>query len=301
MNNQKVRSRLSSDRKKESITAYLMLLPDVLGLLIFVFFPIIYALYISFHDWNGLSEMVFSGLSNYQTLLKDKAFTNSLIVSLQYMLLYVPIVFVFSLLLANYLVSLKNRRIRTVYRTMYFLPYAISTVVAGLIWSFMYNPKRGILNGVLNYFGIESQRWTASRDQALVSVVVVATWLVIGYNTVLLLNAIQDIPVEYYEASTIDGANSVQRFFRITVPLVKDTSVFVIITAMIAALQSFDLIQIMTKGGPANATTTVVLYIYRQAFEVNKMGYASALSFILFIIIMVLSIITFAITSRKDD
>lgn len=274
---------------KEALTAYGMLLPDVLGLLVFVFIPIIYAFYISLHNWNGLSEMVFTGFDNYSRMIKDQRFIDSVWTTIKYALMYVPGVFVLALLLAALLNALHGR-LQSFFRTAVFLPYAISTVIAGIVWSFMYNPMNGFLNQIIIWAGGEKQRFLASTEQALPSVAVVGIWLVLGYNTILFLAAIKDIPKDYYEAAEIDGAGAFQKFFKITVPLIKETSVFVLVMCAIGAFQAFDLINVMTGGGPASATTTSVLYIYEKAFTTFELGYSSALAFVLFIIIMVLTL-----------
>lgn len=286
--------------RKEALTAYCMLAPDVLGLLVFVFIPIIYAFYISLHSWNGLSDMEFLGLQNYMKMTKDKKFIQSIWVTAKYALMYVPSVYVLSLLLANLLNALHGK-LQSFFRTAFFLPYAISTVIAGIVWSFIYNPMNGFLNQIIALAGGEKQRFLASTTQALPSSVVVGVWLVLGYNTILFLAAIKDIPRNYYEAAEIDGAGPIQKFFKITLPLVKDTSVFVLVMCAIASFQAFDQIKVMTGGGPANATTTSVFYIYREAFETFEMGYSSALAFVLFIIIMALTLIQMKLMKGKSD
>lgn len=280
-------------------TAYAMLLPDVLGLFVFVFIPIVYAFYISLHSWTGLSDMVFIGLGNYVKMMKDRMFLKSVIVTIKYTLMYVPSVFVLALLLAN-LLSALNRKVQSFFRTMFFVPYAISSVIAGIIWSFIYNPMQGFLNQILALAGIEKQRFLASPTQALPSVVVVSVWLVLGYNTILFLSAIKDVPRDYYESAELDGAGPVRRFFSITLPLIKDTSVFVLITCTISSFQAYDQIKVMTSGGPASKTTTSVYYIFKEAFETYEMGYASALAFVLFIMIMALTVLQMVLTRKKE-
>ena len=285
---------------KEALTAYGMLLPDVLGLLVFVFIPIIYAFYISLHNWNGLSEMVFTGFDNYTRMIKDQRFIDSIWTTIKYALMYVPGVFILALLLAA-LLNAMHGKLQSFFRTAVFLPYAISTVIAGIVWSFMYNPMNGFLNQIIVWAGGEKQRFLASTEQALPSVAVVGIWLVLGYNTILFLAAIKDIPKDYYEAAEIDGATAIQKFFRITVPLIKETSVFVLVMCAIGAFQAFDLINVMTAGGPASATTTSVLYIYEKAFTTFELGYSSALAFVLFIIIMVLTLVQMKIMRSGEE
>ncbi len=285
---------------KEALTAYGMLLPDVLGLLVFVFIPIIYAFYISLHNWNGLSEMVFTGFDNYTRMIKDQRFIDSIWTTIKYALMYVPGVFILALLLAA-LLNAMHGKLQSFFRTAVFLPYAISTVIAGIVWSFMYNPMNGFLNQIIVWAGGEKQRFLASTEQALPSVAVVGIWLVLGYNTILFLAAIKDIPKDYYEAAEIDGATAIQKFFRITVPLIKETSVFVLVMCAIGAFQAFDLINVMTAGGPASASTTSVLYIYEKAFTTFELGYSSALAFVLFIIIMILTLVQMKIIRSGEE
>ncbi len=285
---------------KEALTAYGMLLPDVLGLLVFVFIPIIYAFYISLHNWNGLSEMVFTGFDNYTRMIKDQRFIDSIWTTIKYALMYVPGVFILALLLAA-LLNAMHGKLQSFFRTAVFLPYAISTVIAGIVWSFMYNPMNGFLNQIIVWAGGEKQRFLASTEQALPSVAVVGIWLVLGYNTILFLAAIKDIPKDYYEAAEIDGATAIQKFFRITVPLIKETSVFVLVMCAIGAFQAFDLINVMTAGGPASASTTSVLYIYEKAFTTFELGYSSALAFVLFIIIMILTLVQMKIMRSGEE
>ncbi|MCG8401896.1 MAG: sugar ABC transporter permease [Firmicutes bacterium] len=287
------------DRAEETLTAYAMILPDALGLLIFVFAPIIYAFYVSLHKWNGLKEMKFIGVSNYIKMFSDEHFWLSIWITIKYALIYVPSIFCFALLFALLVHSIKGK-MQQFYRIIYFIPYAISTVVAALIWTFMYDPMRGYLNAALKFAGIESQNFLASTTQALPSVAVVGIWLVLGYNMVLFLAALKDIPQSYFEAADIDGANSLQKFFSITLPLLKETSLFVVIVTTIGSFQAFDQIKVMTNGGPALATNVTVFYIFRQAFEISKLGYSSAIAFILFIIIMVLTLIQLKAFSKAE-
>lgn len=290
-------------RKKDSttrtVTAYLMLAPNMLGLLLFVIVPIIAALYISLHSWNGFTDMEFVGLCNYGQALKDSKFLSSIKTTLWFVVIYVPSIFCAGMLLANFLASMRPRP-QSLFRTLYFLPYAISTVIAGMMWSFMYDPMKGYLNKLLLSLGLPAQRFLASTSQALPSVAAVSVWMVLGYNTLIFLAAIKDIPMAYYESASIDGANSVHRFFRITVPLLKETSIFVIVTTTINSFQAFDLINVMTKGGPAFSTTTTVFYIYQQSFDTNRLGYASSIAFLLFLAVMAISLLQMKLLNSKE-
>ncbi len=274
----------------EALTAYTMLLPDIVGLLMFVFLPIIYAFYVSLHSWNGLRPMVFDGFSNYGRLLGDSGFWQSLWTTVRYTLMYVPAIYIFSFAIAVLVNGINGTR-QQVFRTLLFVPYSVSTVVAALSWSFIYNPTRGYLNGFLALLRIPAQPFLASMAQALPSIAVVGIWLAIGYYMVIFLAAIKDIPRAYFEAAEIDGASPWQKLVYITLPSVRNTSLFVIVITTIGSFQVFDQIQVMTRGGPAGATDVTVYFIFRQAFEISSLGYASAIAFALFIVIMVLTLI----------
>jgi ABC-type sugar transport system permease subunit len=282
--------KMRRDLRQEALAAYAMVLPDVVGLLIFIFIPIIYAFVVSLHSWNGLKPMVYIGASNYLHLLKDRDFWRSLLITLRYTVIYVPSVFVLSFALALLVNGIRGSK-QQVFRTLLFVPFSISTVVAALAWSFMYDPMRGYINGFLGLIGVPAQPFLGSMDQALPSIAVVGIWLVTGYYMVIFLAAIKDIPQAYFEAADMDGANAWQRLIYIMLPSVRDTSLFVAVVTTIGSFQVFDQIQVMTRGGPAAATNVTVYYIFRQAFEISQLGYASSTAFILFIIIMVLTLL----------
>jgi multiple sugar transport system permease protein len=284
-------------KRRTNAFAYAMLAPDLIGLAVFLFFPIIMAFYVSLHEWDALSPMQFIGIENYLTILGDSDWWRSLGLSLSYSLLFVGLVFCGSLLLAVFLDSLKKSG--EILRTVYFIPFSISTVVASMIWIFMYNDKTGYLNGFLRLVGLPGQGFLSSSSQALGSIAVSAAWTCIGYYAVLFLAAIKDIPPSYYEAAVLDGANKWTLFWNITFPLIKNVSVFVFIITTIGSFQVFDQVKVMTNGGPANSTNVSVFYIYRQCFEYMKLGYSSALAFVLFVIIFFVSV--FQLKFTKAD
>lgn len=279
-------------KTSESITAYLMLLPDILGLGIFVFIPMLYAIYVSFHDWNGLTEMSFVGLDNYKRLLKDSDFFNSLKTTFTYAIVYIPLVYGISLGLAMITTHLKGK-LEVFARMAYFIPYSISTVVAALVWTFMYSPKQGYFNEILNTLGISSQNFLADKNQALLSVVAVGVWLIVGYDMVIFISALKDVPKMYYEAAEMDGASAFQKFWHVTLPSIKNTSIFILVVTTIGSFQVFDQIKIMTNGGPAKATEVTVFRIYDQAFTMYDFGYSSTMAVALFLLIMGLSYFQF--------
>lgn len=275
-------------RKKEAVVAYIFLAPAVLGLLIFVFLPMFYALFVSLHKWDALSEMKWVGIKNYFQLFSDKEWGGSLGRTFVYTIIFVPSLYVFSLVMALIVKSVLH--LSGFFRTAYFLPVVLSSAIAGLVWKYIYAEKDGILNYSIGLLGLEPIAWLSSLQWALISVVIVSVWLAMGFNMIIFLAGLQDIPKEYYEAAKIDGANAWQSFWKITLPNLKHTSIFIVITSIIGSFQVFDQIMLMTNGGPANATRLAVQHIFEQSFILYDLGYASALSFNLFIIILLFTL-----------
>lgn len=277
-------------RMQENLFAYLMLAPDLIGLAVFMFLPILVAFYVSLHDWNALEPMKYVGLKNYKAMFSDIQWWLSLKTTLIYSLMFVPMVYCFSLALAVFVNSIPGK-LQEIFRTVYFIPYAISTVIAAVVWLFMFNEKGGIVNTVLNKMGIKSQTFLGNPKQALFCIALISAWMLVGYYAIIFIAALKDIPKSYYEAAKLDGANALQIFKSITLPLLQEVSTFVLVVTTIASFQVFDQVKILTNGGPANATNVSVFYIYKQSFEYMKLGYSSSLAFVLFIIIFSLSLL----------
>ncbi|MDO4276051.1 MAG: sugar ABC transporter permease [Eubacteriales bacterium] len=296
MSNQ--RKKYSKRERREHFTAYAFIIPDFAGLLVFVILPIVYALYISFFKWDLVSDKIFIGLDNYIRMFQDKNWWTALLRTLKLTLVYVPGLFCFSLL-AAVLVSRIKTKAASFIKTSFLMPFAITSVIASTLWMFLYNEKRGYLNALLNAVGIPDQPFIGSESQAMVSVIIVLLWINIGYNMILFLSAIKDIPSSYQEAATIDGANGWEVFRYITFPLIKQTSIFILITTTIASFQVLDLIMVMTKGGPAKATGVGALYIYDRSFNMMELGYGSALSVFMFVVLLVFSFIQLKLTKEE--
>lgn len=283
--------------RKEALTAYGFLLPNLLGLTVFVFVPMVYAFYVSLHEWNALSPKVFIGFDNYVQLTSDHEWWNSVYRTFIFTLIYVPALYILALFFAVIVNSL-TPRVQSLTRTMFLLPFAITSVISAVIWMFLYNPRDGFINQFLNLFGIPNQQFLGSTSQALFSIIVVIIWINLGYNMVIFMASLKEIPKDYYEAAQIDGATSWKAFRYITFPLLKETSIFILVVTTIGSFTVFDQIMVMTKGGPASSTEVSVLYIYKQAFEFLNMGYASALAVVLFLIIFVLSLAQMRLYSK---
>ncbi len=291
---------ISKRKRREYLVAYAFILPDLIGLAVFVVIPIIYAFYISFFEWDFINEKVFVGAANYIRMWKDAGWWNAMLRTLKLTALYVPSLFCLSLFFAV-LISTVKSKMGSFIKTSFLMPFAITSVIASTLWMFLYNEKRGYLNAVLKSLGFANQKFLGSNKQALVCVIVVLLWINLGYNMILFLSAIKDIPESYHEAATIDGANRWHIFRYITFPLIRQTSIFILVTTTIASFQVLDLIMVMTKGGPAKATEVGALYIYDRSFNMMEMGYGSALSVFLFLSLLVFSFVQMRATSEKEE
>lgn len=275
-------------RHEEAAVAGLFLAPDVLGLAIFVGAPILFALYVSFFRWDGLSPRVWAGADNYRQLLADPKWWSSLEITGSFVLLHVPLLFGASLALA----LLVNRKLRgrDFFRTAYFGPVAISLVIMSILWGYILEPSFGVLNYTLGLVGIGPQPWLSSVGQALPTLVAISAWKFMGYYMVIFLAGLQNIPEEYYEAARVDGAGAWRTFWSLTLPLLKPVSFFVLVIIMIRSFQVFDQVYVLTQGGPAYSTYVVVYYIYELAFRFMRLGYASGASVALFLLLLVLTV-----------
>lgn len=292
--------RISARTRNEWVTAYGFLLPNIVGLLVFVFIPIIYAFYASLHDWNALSPKVYAGLANYRELLHDDEWWASVRKTLTFSVVYVPLLFVSSLLSAVMLNAIRGRASGVV-RTMFLMPFAITSVISAIIGMFMLDPRNGAVNHILELLGGSPQQFLASTSQAMFSIAGVILWINVGYNMIIFLSAMKEIPRDYYEAAEIDGATGWKSFRYITLPLLKETSTFILIVTTIGSFQALEQILVMTDGGPMNSTQVSVLYIFKQGFDMLNMGYASALAFVLFLIIFCLSLFQLKLLSSKNE
>lgn len=277
-------------RKGEHIWLWVLLAPTLFGLLVGTLGPVLAAIGISFSNWDVITPPTFAGLENYQNLLKDPTFRKALLNTVYYVGVMVPVSTVLSLGLA----LLMNQKLRAItwYRTAYFLPVVSSTVAVALVWSWIYSKDFGLLNYVLRSLGLEPIAWLSSTKWAMPAVIIMGVWGILGEGMIIFLAGLQSISQSYYEAAEVDGASGWQKLWRITLPLITPSLFFFFIITMINAFQAFEQIYIMTRGGPVNSTTTIVYYIYRNAFRNFKMGYASSQAIVLFLIIMILTLIS---------
>ena len=254
--------------------------------------PIIMGLIISFTDYNGFSQFNFVGLKNYINMFHDEYFKVSLWHNLIYTAVTVPGTIVTALLLA--VVINKGIKGSGLFKTMFFLPNISSMVAVGIVWAAIFNPTQGPLNLFLKSLGIMNPpMWLSSTKTALFSVMLVAIWKQSGYYMIIILAGLQSVPTQLYEAASIDGADGIKKFFKITLPMLSPTMFMVLILSIINSFQVFDLINIMTDGGPGRSTNVLVYRIYQEGFQKLQFGYASAMAYFLFVIIMVITLIQF--------
>lgn len=282
-------------RRRERWTALLFLAPDVAGLAVFVGVPMVLSVVFGFFQISGFGQYEFVGFDNYRRMFADPLFFGSLRTTLLYVVALIPLLFVVSLALA--LLVKQKVPLIGVYRTLFFVPHVVSVVVLALMWRFLLGDQTGLLNRALTAVGLPAQSWLGDPDLALAAVVVITVWALMGYYMVIFLAGLQEIPAEYYEAARIDGASAWASFRTITWPLLKPTSFFVLLVSTVAAVTGgFDLIYILTKGGPANGTSVVIFYIYQQAFQFGEYGYAAAMGTFLVLIMLACSSLIFALT-----
>lgn len=282
--------------QREALAGYLFIAPDFIGLLLFVGLPMLLALIIGFFDVNGFGAFSFVGLANYQRMLSDPLFWQCMRVTLTYVVLLVPALYIAGLGLA--LLVQRTNRFNTIVRAMFFAPQMVSVVVIAVVWQFFSGDKIGLAARFFSLFGL-SVSILGNPSLALYTVVFVSVWFLMGFYMLIFLGGLQDIPQQYYEAARVDGATPTQAFWRITMPLLRPTSFFILLVSLVAAVagsQAFDLVYVMTKGGPANSTQMMIIYIYQQAFQYSAFGYAAAMASILVVVLLLLTGVLFLLT-----
>lgn len=288
----KEKKRVTKRARSEFLWGWLFILPTMAGLMILNIIPIIQTIWQSFFKTGAFGRgNIFIGFENYQRLFADESIWQALINTFKYAIVEVP----FSIAIALVIAVLLNSKMRgrSAYRAIYFLPMVVAPAAVAMVWKWLFNSEFGLLNHMLNSIGLESVHWLSDPDIAIYSIAVVGIWGVIGYNMVLFLAGLQEIPRDYYEAAEIDGANAVQKFFKITIPLISPTMFFVVVTRVIASLQVFDSIFMMIdKSSQALPKTQSLVYLfYRYAFVENNKGYGSSIVVLLLVIIMIITVV----------
>nr|WP_321984967.1 sugar ABC transporter permease [uncultured Lichenicoccus sp.] len=284
-------------RRRERIAGVLFVLPDLLGLALFAFLPMLLALGIGFFTVDGFDSYRFIGMANYRRMVHDQLFLQSQRVTPEYVAALAPSLYLSGLGLA--LLVQRQSRLSGLLRTMFFMPQMVSLVVVAIIWQVLLVDKLGIVSQGLSLFSVANLSLLGDPRFALASLVVISVWFLMGFYMLIFLGGLQDIPREYYEAARMDGATPVKSLFYITLPLLKPTSFFVLLVSAVAAVagsQAFDLVYVTTKGGPANSTSFAIYYIYQEAFQYSEFGYASAMATTLVVMLMAMTLLLFALT-----
>lgn len=282
-------------RKHRSLWGYFFIAPQLIGLIGFSLIPLIFAFVLGFMNWDGFGEKTFVGFDNFIGQLTNPIFWQSMWNTVLYTMLYIPLGVTISLLLA---LALNKIRGKEIYRVFFFMPVVTSSVSIGVIWMWIMNGDFGILNQILGVIGISGPQWLTNTSLVMISIAILSVWWQVGFNMVIFLAGLQGISKSYYEAADIDGATKFQKFKYITLPMLSPTTFFVTIMAVISSFQVFDQAFVMTSGGPAKASYTVVYHIYESAFVKFQMGEASAVAIILFVIIMIFTLIQFKFSNR---
>lgn len=286
-------------KRKNTFIAWSFILPNFIGFFIFTLIPVVASLILAFMEWDAFSTPEFVGLANFERMIHDDTFWISLKNTVYYTVGTVPLTLVCSLGLA----VLLNKKIKGVkfFRAAIFFPYITSLVAVAVVWNMLFHPDMGPINQFLRFIGIDNPPgWTASSTWAMPAIIIVSVWRGMGYYMVLYLAGLQGIPKELYEAADIDGANGWNKFKNVTLPMLRPTTFFVMIMLTISSFKVFDLIQVMTDGGPGRATNVLVYKIYNEAFVKFNFGYASAIALVLFVIVLGITIVQFRLEKKAS-
>jgi multiple sugar transport system permease protein len=277
-------------QRRQALAGYVFIAPAMVIFFVFTLLPVGIALYLSFTNYDVFTKMDWIGAANYQDVFDDEVFRQALWNTLTYTAWSIPL----SMAIGLGLALLLNQKLRGLglYRTIYYVPVVTSMVAVAMIWVQLFDPLYGVVSNAVEAIGVKGIDWLGDPRLAMPSIIAVSVWKVIGWNMLIYLAGLQGIPAYLKEAASIDGANRWQSFWRITLPLLQPTTFFIFVTSLIGAFQVFDVVYVMTGGGPANATTTIVHQIYSAAFKALDMGYAAAMSFVLFGIILVVSLLS---------
>jgi multiple sugar transport system permease protein len=291
------RVRLTRVARAEERAAWLFLAPSLVLFAIFTAIPVISAFFISFTQWNLFNEVTWVGLGNYIGLAHDEIFAKVLGNTGYFVLVSVPVQI--ALALACALALNRGLKGQTFFRVVYFLPVVTSTIAAALVWAWLFNSNFGLINAGLSLAGVtDLPKWMGSTRWAMPAIIIVSIWQNLGYAMVLFLAGLQNIGKDVHDAAALDGATGWDRFWHITLPLLSPTTFFVLVISIIGSFQVFELVLVMTKAGPANATNTLVYYIYQNGFQFYQMGYASAAAMVLFLIVLIFTLVQYKLQRR---
>jgi multiple sugar transport system permease protein len=290
------RSRL---RRRNTLLGWSFILPNFVGFALLTLVPIVVLFYMSLTNWNVFGTANWVGFDNFERLIGDGSFRIAVLNTLYYSALHIPLTFVVALGLA----LLLNNKLRGVafFRTAAFFPYITSIVAIAIVWNLLFSPDYGPINEILRFFGMENPPgWLTSSDWAMPAVVIVSTWRDMGYYMILFLAGLQTVPRELHEAARVDGASTIQRFFNVTLPSLRPTTFFVTVMLTINSFKIFDLILVMTEGGPGQSTLVISQFIYTKGFEESQFGYASAASVALFFMCIIVTVGQFLLNKKRS-
>ena len=294
------RRRRSTLRLRNTLIGWSFILPNFIGFGLLTLIPIVVLFYMSFTNWNVFGKADWVGLANFQRLIGDGSFRISVLNTLYYSALHIPLTILVSLGLA----LLLNNKLRGVafFRTAAFFPYITSIVAIAVVWNLLFSPEYGPINEFLRFIGIQNPPgWLTSPEWAMPAVVIVGTWRDMGYYMILFLAGLQTVPRELHEAARVDGANVWQRFVNVTLPCLRPTMFFVTVMLTINSFKIFDLILVMTDGGPGQSTLVMSQFIYRKGFEESQFGYASAAAVALFFMCIIVTIVQFLWNKKRSS
>ncbi|CAN7354672.1 carbohydrate ABC transporter permease [Arthrobacter sp. LjRoot14] len=285
--------------RRNTLVGWTFILPNFLGFLAFTLIPVMAAFALSFMESSSFTAPRWIGLENFQRLFQSDTFWVALRNTVAYALGHVPLTMALALLLA----MLLNRKLKGIgfFRVAIFFPYITSLVAVAVVWNMLFSPDSGPINQFLNAIGIaEAPGWTSSSDWAMPAVIITSVWRDMGYYMILYLAGLQAIPNELYEAAEVDGASAWQRFWNVTIPSLRPTTFFVVVMLTISSFKVFDLIVVMTNGGPGRSTTVLSQLIYQSGIVEGKFGYSSAISLVLFVIVLTVTVLQFKIQQRRE-
>ena len=286
-------------KRRNTALGWSFILPNFVGFAALTLVPVVWLFYIAFTDWNAFGKANWVGAANFTRMFGDASFYVALKNTLYYTVFHIPLTLALSLGLA----LLLNRKLRGVafFRTAAFFPYVTSIVAIAVVWNMLFSPEFGPINQLLTAVGVaDPPGWTTSADWSMPAVIIVGTWREMGYYMLLFLAGLQTIPPELYEAARVDGANAMQRFWNVTVPSLRPTTFFITVMLTIGSFKIFDLILVMTNGGPGQSTLVLSQYIYQKGFVENQIGYASSVSIVLFLICISVTVVQFIVNKRRD-
>lgn len=285
---------------RNTVAGWSFILPNFVGFAVLTLLPVVVLFYVAFTDWNVFGVAEWTGTANFRRMWGDASFWTALRNTVYYTVFHIPLTLAASLGLA----LLLNRKLRGVrfFRTVAFFPYITSIVAIAIVWNQLFSPEYGPINALLGAVGVDNAPgWTTSSTWSMPAVIIVGTWRYMGYYMLLFLAGLQTIPAQLYEAAETDGATAWQRFVHVTLPGLRHTTFFVTVLLTIESFKVFDLILVMTRGGPGQSTLVLSQYIYQKGFEENQFGYASAVSVVLFAICFSITVVQFMVNKRRNS